>query len=258
MNSLSELASFIGAAAWLPQIFAWGYKVFIRASLTVYPAAFAEIGYSSLGPICNIRMALDVKNRDLIINKMRLEINHDESGARSFQWVGINQALSQITDAIGNRQVVSRDQVPTALRVQENSILEVFVRFQELKFIEACAEVDAQLLNQFSYLRETRPEDFPALTIKTKEFHDAVKKRKDHFWWREGSYSVTLLVESSRKFKYRGYSACFSLSRFDVEKLRQNIVMVGIAAENVIMSNSKEFKLKPETWQWVNATITSR
>ena len=52
-----EIAAYIGAAAWLPQIAAWIYRSVIKPKLRVIPNQFAEVGFTTYGPIFNVRMA---------------------------------------------------------------------------------------------------------------------------------------------------------------------------------------------------------
>src|SRR5690348_9666774 len=55
-----EIAAYIGAAAWLPQIITWLYRGIVRPSVRLVPNQYAEAGFTSLGPIFNLRMAFSV------------------------------------------------------------------------------------------------------------------------------------------------------------------------------------------------------
>ena len=53
-----EIAAYIGAAAWLPQLINVFYKYITKPKLRVFFNNTAEISYTSLGPILNIRMGV--------------------------------------------------------------------------------------------------------------------------------------------------------------------------------------------------------
>ena len=49
----ADIAAYIGAAAWLPQIGAWIYNAVSRPELKIVSAGQIEIGFSMFGPIAN-------------------------------------------------------------------------------------------------------------------------------------------------------------------------------------------------------------
>src|SRR3989304_9497204 len=101
----AEIAAYIGAAAWLPQIAAWIYRYFVQPAVTVVPDKYAEVGFTSFGPIFNMKMAFSADNKDLIIDGFELLIRHSDGASRTLRWSGLSETFSEITDAAGNRQV---------------------------------------------------------------------------------------------------------------------------------------------------------
>ncbi len=81
-----EIAAYIGAAAWLPQIAMWLYRSIVRPKLRIVPDQLAEVGFTSLGPIFNVRMAFFVENRDIIIDDVELILRHQDGIIRTFRW----------------------------------------------------------------------------------------------------------------------------------------------------------------------------
>jgi len=45
----AEIAAYIGAAAWLPQIATLIYRYFVQPVVTIIPDKYAEVGFTSLG-----------------------------------------------------------------------------------------------------------------------------------------------------------------------------------------------------------------
>lgn len=62
-----EIAAYIGAAAWLPQILNIFYKFFTKPKLRVFFNNTAEISFISFGPILNIRMGILAEKKISII-----------------------------------------------------------------------------------------------------------------------------------------------------------------------------------------------
>jgi hypothetical protein len=132
----AEIAAYIGAAAWLPQIATWAYRKFVQPAVTIVPDKYAEVGFTPFGPIFNVRMAFSTENKDLIVDGFELLLRHSDGDTRTLRWSGLSETFSEITDAAGNRQVVSRDQTPIALKIGTESLIEKFVRFQEPRYHE--------------------------------------------------------------------------------------------------------------------------
>jgi hypothetical protein len=125
-----EIAAYIGAAAWVPQIVAWIYRAVVKPNLRAIPNLTAEIGFTSLGPVFNVRMAFIVEKRDLIIDGIELVVRHEDGEEKMFRWAGLAETFSEITDSAGNKQIVSKDQTPIAIKAVKESVLDKFVPFK--------------------------------------------------------------------------------------------------------------------------------
>jgi hypothetical protein len=72
-----------------------------------------------------------------------MHARHEDGDARVFRWAGLSETFSEIRDNAGNRQVVSREQTPIALKIGTESLVEKFVRFQEPRYQETFARAGA-------------------------------------------------------------------------------------------------------------------
>lgn len=253
-----ELAAYIGAAAWLPQIAAWIYRAIVKPKLRVIPSQLAEVGFTSYGPIFNVRMAFLVENRDLIIDGLGLTVRHEDGDSHVFAWAGLGETFSEITDSAGNRQIVSKDQAPIAIKVTVQTLLEKFVRFQEPRFHEADGATTRALVTHFNFLKQKAPSTFVAEVLASKEYFNVVEARQKWFAWKPGKYTLTLQPTSPQKFGLVNPSFAFELTRADVEHLRRNLPVVETEIRNVIKSNLEEFKAEALHWQWANVTMQTR
>mgnify|MGYP007040716840 FL=1 len=164
-----ELAAYIGAAAWMPQILTWIYRAVTKPKLRIVPDAKGEVGFTTYGPIFNIRMAFFVENRDLIIDGVTLSITHADGDEHEMRWAGLGETFSEITDGKGNRQIVSKDQTPIAIKVPTQALVEKFVRFQEPRFHAADEPTTRALVTHFNFLKQKSPESFVQDVLASKE-----------------------------------------------------------------------------------------
>lgn len=250
-----EIAAYIGAAAWVPQIATWLYRSLVRPKLRVVTDQMAEISFTTYGPIFNVRMAFFVENRDMIIDDIELVAKHEDGESRTFRWAGLGETFSEITDAAGNKQIVSRDQSPIAIKVSTQTLFEKFVRFQEPRFHHTDRQPTLALVTHFNYLKQKSPDTFVAEVLDSKELFAVLEGRQKWFWWKPGRYELTLNPKSPQKFKLVNSRFAFELTAIDVDHLRKNLTILDTEIRNLISSNLSDFKPQPISWQWSNVTM---
>jgi hypothetical protein len=176
-----EIAAYIGAAAWLPQILTWLYNKLSKPKVIIVPDKTAEIGFTRFGPIFNLRMAIASENRDVIINSLEMILTHEDGETRKFLWSGFSETFSEITDEDGRRQVVSRDQTPIALKISTQILTEKFFRFQEPRYHEQDRKFTIPLVEHFKFLKSQTPNDpheYVKKTLESKELFALTSSRK--------------------------------------------------------------------------------
>ncbi len=250
-----EIAAYIGAAAWLPQIGAWIYRWFVRPSIRIVPNPYAEAGFTSYGPIFNLRMAFSVENKDIVIDGMSLVLRHEDGETRTLRWAGLGETFSEITDAAGNKQVVGRDQSPIAIKVGTQTLLEKFVRFQEPRYHESDRPLIQALVAHFNFLKQTKPQGYVAEVLSSKELFALLEARGKSFWWKPGRYDFEVQLTSPQKFHLVSPYFHFELTTNDVERLKSNIITSEIDIKNIISSNLPDFQVQPVNWNWANVDV---
>jgi len=250
-----EIAAYIGAAAWAPQIAVWLYRYFVKPKLRVVPDQIGEVGFTTFGPIFNFRMAFFVENKDLIIDGIELTVKHQDGESREFRWAGLGETFSEITDATGNKQIVSKDQTPIAVKISTQNFLEKNVRFQEPRYHKMDREVTQNLVTHFNFLKQQDPNSFVNEVLASKEFFSVVEARRKWFWWRPGRYQVALKISSPQTLRLIEPNFAFELSSVDVDLLLKNLEAINTEIENVIGSNIPGAKPKPIQWQWANVNM---
>lgn len=255
--SPAEVAAYVGAAAWLPQVAGWIYRRYVEPVLSVMPDAYAEVGFTSFGPIFNMRMALSAEHKDLIIDDFALELVHSDGDSHTMRWAGLQETFSQITDLAGNRQTVSRDQTPIAVKVGTESLIDKFVRFQQPDYFETDRPLFLDLVAHFNFLKvsESEPSRYVERALASKELFAVVEGRKKAFWWKPGRYRVSLKVSSPKPFKLARSQFEFNLTSLDIDRLVKNLETLKIEIDDTISSNLPKFQARPINWNWANVNV---
>lgn len=250
----AELAAYIGAAAWLPQIGALLWRKFTTPVVTIVPDRTAEIGFTPYGPIFNVRLALSAERRDVIVDDFRLEVVHEDGEKRIFRWAGLQEDLGETRDALGVRQGrLTKDQEPIALKIGTITLIEKLVRFQEPRFAEEDRPTMQALVEHFNFLKSAP--DYVAAALKSKEFHTAVEGRMKSFWWKPGRYTVTFQPSSLRPLKVARSRYSMTLTSLNVDQLKQNVTGLKADLENTIKSNLPDFEVPSMRWNWAYPTL---
>jgi len=226
----AEIASYIGAAAWLPQIvyfLNWASKTRIQ----FYPANQCEIGFTLLGPIFNVRTAL-YSSKDIIIENLEAQLIREDGTSYDFSWAGITETFSQILNQSGN-QTIQRDYSPLIFRLTPLSTLEYFIRFQQKNFLEKKIEIVSNLLKKDGDLKIEGNYCIDKL-IDSDEFKAFEIFLKDFFWFIPGKYKFLFNIKASTKIKLIKNEYEFNLDDTNIKILRQNLSLVKDAVKNII------------------------
>jgi hypothetical protein len=132
MNIMNVVA-IIGAAAWTPQIITWIYRFCTKPIITLYLHKTCQIGYTGLGPIFNIDLALMSERKAITLNNFSVNIKHENGASYLFEWDGISESLSEIQSPT-ELTSVKKSYLPLVVRVANTGIAQVMVRYQYMPF----------------------------------------------------------------------------------------------------------------------------
>lgn len=254
MNA-ADIAAWVGAAAWLPQISTWVYGSFVKPLVTIVPATEAEIGFTRFGPLFNVRMAFAADRKDAIVDGMEAVLRHSDGETHTFRWAGLAETFSEISDDAGNRSVVRRDDSPVALKIGTQSLIEKLVRFQEPRYHEADRQPMMNLVAHFNFMKQSGESDYVAKVLASKEVHELLDARAKTFWWKAGHYSLQFQLSSPKKISLDHDRFEFEVTSLDVDHLRQNIKNIEIDLRNTLNSNLTVPVSEPFTWSWANVSL---
>ncbi|MAT40236.1 MAG: hypothetical protein CL946_11600 [Ectothiorhodospiraceae bacterium] len=253
--SFFDFAAVLGALAWIPPIGKWLYQLVTKPVVTMIPSRDAEVGYTTYGPILNLSYAFTSKHKDIIIDNITLKVQHAEGDTHIFQWTGLNETFSEITDSYGNKQVVSKDRNPIALKVGVGSLTEIFIRFQEESYRKAHNQLLSALLAKINHLRNIDPVGFIESVFLSSEYLKLKNHYKNSFWWRVGKYTVTIKLESTSKHQLQSNAFSFELLDLEVSQLRDNVETASSFLDEHIQSYQPGYDQQTYHWNWANISV---
>jgi hypothetical protein len=248
--SFTDLAAIVGALAWLPPIFiairGWMTKPQIRVITQPAP----EIGFTSLGAILNLRVALTVTHKDIVITGIRLQVTH-ESGEQMFlSWRGIVQRMGTMNYPQVGAVPFEKELNVLAMKVSLKDVEERFIRFQNIDFLQQKSELEAKTLKTMAYLRQN--ESFDGATfLKSQEMSDLYSYIKQSFTWKPGGYRLRVLLESPDAFAVLDDEYAFTLSPLQVQNLANNLRHIEQYYANEVLPTKAGEEPTPIVWGWV-------
>ena len=248
--SFTDFAAVVGALAWIPPIFvavrAWMTKPQIRVITQPSP----ELGFTALGPILNLRVALTVTHKDIVITGIRLLLTHESGEQTFFSWRGITQRMGTMNYPQVGAVPFEKELNVLAMKVSQKDVEERFIRFQSLEFLERKAALDAISLKRLAHLRQTEPFDAQAF-LKCEEMADVYAHIRQSFSWKPGSYRLQVLLESPDAFLVVDNEYAFNLSPLQVQNLTDNLLYVEQFFANEVVPRKADEQLTQIPWRWV-------
>jgi hypothetical protein len=245
----TEIAAYIGAAAWAPQILTWVYRGMIKPVAEIIPEKNVQLGFTTFGPIFNIRLSLSAAKKDAIIDGIEVELRHEGGDLHTLTWTGMRETFSEIVDETGNRQLVEKDQPAIALKVTTALLMEKFVRFQDLSFHEHARAAGNALAEHMSYLKK-QGDDYRDTAVKSKQFLDVKDLCRKYFWWRSGAYAFNFRIKSRHDARLKAESFECTLTQQDTDALQSNLDLISISVEDTLKSDMPDFQPRPLAWVW--------
>lgn len=253
MASPSEIAAYLGAAAWLPIIGNLVYRAFVRPFVTISPDTSVTIGFTGFGPSFNLNLAGSVEKKDATLEHLAVTLSHENGDSHRLVWTSMSETFSQVRDAAGmQQQIVEKEHRVIALRLSTNLLTERFVRFQDPAFHEAAKEpAHAVAQHGLFLIGQGRYNEL----LQSQQCHDLLQEIKNQFWWAPGRYTVEFHIRSPHRASIRKRQYSFALSKVDIEMLRNNLPLIEWALEDMIRQHEPEYTPKNPQWKTVLADL---
>jgi hypothetical protein len=255
MSTPAEWAAYIGAAAWLPQIASFIYQRILTPKVQLIPERTLELGFTTYGPLFNLRFSLSSDRKDAIISNFEAELQHEGGEIHVLRWSGLRETFSEVLDSAGNRQqLIEKDQPAIALKLSTIVLMEKFVRFQDPIFHERQRPLVSQLVAHFSYLKG-QTENYREETLKSREMHDLLEFYRQFYWWKAGRYSARFKIESPNRAQLVDREYAFHLGQADIDAMKANVDSMRAFYEDLTMSDLPNYVSKRPVWNWRNVPL---
>jgi len=242
----------LGALAWTPHLFVLIRNKLTKPRVRVLTDRTVEIGFTTYGPIANLRLAFAVENKDIVVSDLKLKIRHENGDAKVFAWKGITQQVGKMTMPDRNVMPFEKEQSVLAIKLSQRDIEERFIRFQESSYTDKQAEYVNCATKKMSYLKSEGKYEVYSF-LREQEMVDLYDFNKHAFSWRPGKYTMTIEISSPVKFDILDEKREFSLSPLDVERLASNKDSLEEDYKRIVIGEISEDK--KIIWNWVNPTL---
>jgi len=248
--SLIEVAAVVGALAWVPPIFSAVRNWITKPEIRIITGDTPEIGYTVLGPILNLQIALTVKHKDIVITGMRIHIRHETGEQALFSWQGVKQRLGTMTNAQLGVMPYEKDLNVLAMKVSLKDVEERLIQFRSPSFLSRKAELEAISFKKLAHLRQSNTFDGDGF-LRSQEMADLYSYTRQSFSWKPGAYRLSVVLESPDEFTVLGDQYSFNLAPIQVKQLTDNLDIVEPSYASEILPAKVGEEPKKIEWNWV-------
>jgi hypothetical protein len=248
--TFTELAAIIGALAWVPPIFVAVRSWMTKPKIRIITQPSPEIGFTTFGPILNLRVALTVTHKDIVITGIRLSVTHESGEQVTFSWRGIVQRMGTMNYPQVGAVPFEKESNVLAMKVSLKDVEERFIRFQNLGYLQRKGELDAISIKKLAYLRQSGSFDGPSF-LKSQEMADVYSFIRQSFAWKPGGYRLQVQLESPDAFTVLDDQYSFTLSPLEVQNLSDNLRHIEQYFANEVLPAKEGAQPAPIPWRWV-------
>ena len=248
--TFTELAAIIGALAWIPPIFVAVRSWMTKPKIRIFTQPSPEIGFTTFGPILNLRVALTVTHKDIVITGIRLSVTHDSGEQTIFSWRGIVQRMGTMNYPQVGAVPFEKESNVLAIKVSLKDVEERFIRFQNLDYLQRKSELDAISIKKLAYLRQSGSLDGPSF-LKSQEMADVYSFIRQSFAWKPGGYRLQVQLDSPDAFKVLDDEYFFTLAPLEVQNLSDNLLHIEQFFANEVLPAKEGEQPATIPWRWV-------
>lgn len=217
-----------------PWILALYRRIFQAPTVQAFHAGNIEIGYSAFGPTVGLNGTLTVKNKDVFIQAIDLEVVRlKDHSTHKYEWSYFRSnkvRLSQLTDmevelAAGFILSIRQPHRYNILFIENKAQQELVSDLQKLSkawnefFLSKVVEISKDTSNaSFDQIRPAIYDEFSHSPIHVDTWGKVDRAR----YWEVGDYSVTMTVKTSNPDKSFSFDWGFSLDETNATLLSYN------------------------------------
>jgi hypothetical protein len=241
-----DIAAIVGAAAWVPQIVGLISRKLTKPKVRLVSGSAPEVGYTTFGPIFNLPCAISAENKDAIIERMTVSLEHARGQKIDLTWSRLSETFSEIRGPEGTSEV-GKNQPAIALKVGTLVLAEKIVGFNDFGFQSEVRALTGVAADKLAFLRGSSAAPGTAM-VESKEFSDLVGLWDRRFPWQEGEYVARLKIHIVGVSKATEVVQHFALSANEVLLLRDNLVEVARYERDLVLPPEQTVRYN---WRWV-------
>jgi hypothetical protein len=250
--SLTDIASYIGAAAWLYPIYTEIKRKITKPTLHVFPVDSIQLGYTSLGPMIFLQCAINSEKTEALIVRVKIMVVHEDGDSHILTWKTLDETQFHFRSFSGEGGTIEKSQLATAIKISTGVPIEKRIGFVDPRYQEESQQIIDKLFKQTTYKRNIQPELSVDEVFKEQEFFEWNSYFKKEMYWKVGRYSLDILVYAFglKKPLIKKYE--FELDSQKIDFLTFNTTLL---EQSIKASVSKSPQV---TWGWVFPRITEK
>jgi len=250
----ADIAAYIGAAAWLPQIGSWIYNKYAKPNILINASGVgAEVGYSTFGPIVNCPFGFAASRKSIVARDFSVTLTHEQGDSHKLVCVGTREGQSELLSG-NNRSVFFADAPPTLVQIGSQAIVDKLFRFQEQLFKERRDPVWYDLRDMAESVSGANVNKIQ-MVRNSPQYAKLRRTTELAFWWKPGRYEMVVDFKSDDAFVSSHSNYHFTLDEFTIERLKKNFTVVQGDFDNQLFSNIASYKQVKTDFYWANIAL---
>lgn len=95
---VTDALAIIGSLAWVYPLIQWINEKLMRTELEIITHKELEIGYSTFGPILNLKMAFSASKDDAFVKEVAIELVHESNQIEKYKWDWFEEIIMEVHD----------------------------------------------------------------------------------------------------------------------------------------------------------------
>lgn len=250
------IASLIGAAAWIPSLLALVRRIASKPMLTVTPAQYCEVGFTELGPIINLQVAITADNQNILVKGARLNVVHETGHVLAFSWHEVAEVKGQMIVPGLPRQPVVHESSAIALKVLTSDFRDVVLRFRLEDYSHGLRNHDEEFLKEQRRLVNNGQYKADSFFV-SKQVQDMLAFMKSKMVWRSGRYQASFVFSTHNNAKVDADVLSFFLSDDDVLLMQANAENLPQVMRNIcVAAVGADANIVQPKWHWLSRRIS--
>lgn len=245
-----DIIAILGALAWLPQIISWAYNWIKKPKLSVYHDGEAEIGYIKNGNAFNLRFSFLARDKHALIDDIELVLTDKDGAHHTLKWMWYSETFYELQGPAGN-SIMAKQQNAIAINAFKDVLIEKFIGFQSISFIEARKQLAYRLTTFVENQKNNGDVDFDAVK-RSYEYNELIRLYKKSLFWKAGEYSAIARIHIADTNETIEHSFKFRLSDLEIDTLNKNKELTKSVIEHEFINTNQQLT---GSWLWVKPTI---